>query len=91
MAKQLYPTSDASLHKFILSVFAADKRTSSAHLRVGVLNGIVHLAGSASSPEVRLVAQQLAEAVVGVRGVVNRIDAPGAPRPARSVNLDIQD
>ncbi len=81
--------SDDDLRAAILACFAADKRTASAHLRVGVLNGIVHLAGVVTSPGTWDAAAELAESVPGVRGVVNRIEAPGAPSPARTIHLDI--
>lgn len=82
-------TLDEKLRTAILSRFAADERTarSAANLRVGVLNGIVHLAGVVNSIETRILAAELAEEVEGVRGVVNRIDAPGAPSPSRTVHL----
>lgn len=83
-------TSDEKLRAAILSRFAADDRTASTNLRVGVLNGIVHLAGVVNSIETRILAAELAEETEGVRGVVNRIDAPGAPSPARTVNLNLQ-
>ena len=69
--------------------FAGDERTAFSNLRVGVLNGIVHLAGVVASIETRILAAELAEEVTGVRGVVNRIEAPGAPSPARTVNLNL--
>ena len=84
------PTSDERLYKTILARFAADRRTESASLRVGVLHGIVHLAGEVAKLETRLLAAELAGSLPGVRGVVNRIEAPGAPLPAREVNLDLQ-
>lgn len=80
-------TPDEKLRAAILTLFASDARTASADLRVGVLNGIVHLAGVVTSIETRILAAELAEEVEGVRGVVNRIDAPGAPSPSRTVNL----
>jgi osmotically-inducible protein OsmY len=83
-------TTDEKLRSAILSRFAADDRTACANLRVGVLNGIVHLAGVVNSVETRILAAELAEEVPGVRGVVNRIEAPGAPSPARTVNLNLQ-
>jgi len=86
-----HPPTDKNLHKAILTLFAGDRRTASASLRVGVLNGIVHLAGVVTSPEAHIAAAELAGSVPGVRGVVNRIEAPGAPRPARTVNLDLHD
>jgi len=84
----LYP--DHNLRKTILAKFAADERTAFANLRVGVLNGIVHLAGVVTALEIRVAAAELAEEIPGVRGVVNRIEAPGAPSPARTVYLNLQ-
>jgi osmotically-inducible protein OsmY len=81
---------DESLRAAILDLFAADARTASADLRVGVLNGIAHLAGTVPSLEVRDAAEDLAKSVHRVRGVVNRIEAPGAPSPARTVNLNLE-
>lgn len=81
---------DESLRASILDAFAADSRTASAKLRVGVLNGIVHLAGVVDSPVSRAAAEELATQVEGVRGVVNRIEAPGAPDPSRTINLDLK-
>ena len=80
-------TLDENLRAEILSRFAADERTAGANLRVGVLNGIVHLAGAVASIETRILAAELAEEVAGVRGLVNRIEAPGAPSPSRTINL----
>ena len=90
MTQGLYLYSDYNLRKTILAKFAADERTSFSNLRVGVLNGIVHLAGVVTVLEIRIAAAELAEAVPGIRGVVNRIEAPDAPRPARTVNLNLQ-
>ena len=84
-------TTDEKLRAAILSRFAADDRTAYANLRVGVVNNIAHLAGVVASIETRILAAELAEEVDGVRGVVNRIDAPGAPSPSRTVNLKLQD
>jgi osmotically-inducible protein OsmY len=81
---------DERLRLAILATFAADSRTASADLRVGVLNGIVHLAGMVDFLVVRAAAEELAGQVGGVRGVVNRIEAPGAPSPAREINLDLK-
>jgi osmotically-inducible protein OsmY len=82
--------SDKYLREAILTVFATDSRTASSDLRVGVLNGIAHLAGAVDSMAKRDTAEELANQVCGIRGVVNRIDAPGAPSPSRTVNLDIK-
>jgi osmotically-inducible protein OsmY len=83
-------TPDEKLRVAILSRFAADDRVAFTNLRVGVSNGIVHLAGVVNSIETRILAAELAEETEGVRGVVNRIEAPGAPSPARIVNLNLE-
>ena len=57
--------------------------------RVGVLNGVAHLAGAACSLQVRAAAEEMAGKIPGVRGVVNRIEAPDAPSPGREINLDL--
>lgn len=80
---------DESLRAAILAAFSADNRTVSADLRVGVMNGIAHLAGTVDSLVGRDAAEELAGQVPGVRGVVNRIEAPGAPSPAREINLNL--
>jgi osmotically-inducible protein OsmY len=83
-------SSDERLRAAILDLLVADSRTASADLRVGVLNGIAHLAGNVHSLEIRDAAEELVKSVHRVRGVVNRIEAPGAPSPARTVNLNLQ-
>ncbi|MEW5872830.1 MAG: BON domain-containing protein [Chloroflexota bacterium] len=83
--------SDENLRAAILAAFAADERTAIAGLRLGVLNGIVHLAGKVDTLERRAAAEEIAAEVPGVRGVVNRIETPGAPSPARTVNLNLSD
>ena len=80
---------DESLREAILARLAEDPGTAGEDLRVGVLNGIVHLAGSLETLERRAAAEEIAAATHGVRGVVNRIEAPGAPSPARTVNLHL--
>ncbi len=83
--------SDKKMRESILAFFAADKRTKSVDLRVGVMNGIAHLAGTVDSLMIRNSAEEIARNVKGIRGVVNRIDAPGAPNPSRVINLEIKD
>jgi osmotically-inducible protein OsmY len=80
---------DEDLRAAILAEFMADSRIASSDLRVGVLNGIAHLAGKVDSLDQRRLAEEIAGQVPGVRGVVNRIEAPGAPSPARMINLDL--
>lgn len=81
--------SDEYLREAILTAFTADSRIAFTDLRVGVLNSIAHLAGTVDSLSKRNTAEELAKNVSGIRGVVNRIEAPGAPSPSRSVNLDL--
>lgn len=83
--------SDENLRTIILAAFAVDERIASAGLRVGVLNGIVHLAGSVDTLVKRAIAEKLVSNMAGVRGVVNRIEAPGAPSPARTIDLNLND
>ena len=80
---------DETLREAILAAFAADNRIAADNLRVGVLNSIAHLAGKVDDLSKRDLAEALAQQVPGIRGVVNRIDCPGAPSPARTVNLDL--
>ncbi|MEW5870626.1 MAG: BON domain-containing protein [Chloroflexota bacterium] len=81
--------SDANLRAAILAAFAANAHIAGAGLRVGVLNGVVHLAGCVDTLEKRATAEELVSQVPGVRGVVNRIEAPGAPSPARTIHLNL--
>ncbi len=89
MTNQSPPPTDEELRAEVLRCFAADERTVQESLRVGVLNGVVHLAGVVPSIDVWIAAAELAENIPGVRGVVNRIEAPDAPSPARTINLDL--
>ena len=82
---------DESLRTAILAELSADARTAKAELRVGVLNGIAHLAGRVDTLAERAAAEEIAQHIDGVRGVVNRIEAPGAPSPARVVNLNLHE
>jgi osmotically-inducible protein OsmY len=88
--QDLHPTSDDRLRAAILEALSANARTASLELRVGVSNGIVHLAGHATSLEIWKLVETVVARTPGVRGVVNRIEAPGAPSPARTIHLDIQ-
>jgi osmotically-inducible protein OsmY len=81
---------DETLRAEIMAALVVDSRTAHAELRVGVLHGIVHLAGAADSLAERAAAEALAAQAPGVRGVVNRIAAPGAPSPTRKIDLDLK-
>jgi len=81
---------DEILRTRILHDFALDHRIQSDDLRVGVLNCIVHLAGKVDNLLIRNELEKLAKQVPGVRGVVNRIEAPGSPSPGRKINLNLK-
>lgn len=81
---------DEQLRAAILAVLATEVQTVGADLRVGVLNGVVHLAGHVDTLQKRTRAEELVHDVHGVRGVVNRIEAPGGPSPAREINLELK-
>lgn len=81
--------SDDNIRAAILVMLAKDVRTANADLRVGVLNGVAHLAGLTENLASRTAVEEIVAGVEGVRGVVNRIEAPGAPSPAREINLDL--
>ncbi len=85
------PNLDDALRKAILAAFEAENREPFMTLRVGVLNSVVHLAGKVDSLEERAAAEEIAQLVPGVRGVVNRIESPGAPSPARTINLNLDE
>ncbi|OJX43838.1 MAG: hypothetical protein BGO78_02420 [Chloroflexi bacterium 44-23] len=91
MLQHNVPTPDGKLREIILATFASDSQIASSGLRVGVLNGIAHLGGAVDSLAQRNAAEELAKHVHGIRGVVNRIEAPGAPSPSRTINLDLDD
>ncbi len=90
MIHKLQKPPDILIRSEILKQLASDERIADINLRVGVVNGIAHLAGVVSSIEIRTAAANLARDVQGVRGVVNRIEAPGAPSPGRSINLNLE-
>lgn len=81
---------DEKLRTAILSRLTRDERTAYANLRVGVLNGIAHLAGLVTSNEIRIIAAELAGAEAGVLGVANRIEALER-WPARTINLKLNE
>ena len=91
MIQKKQPTIDNILRQLILARFDANERIASANLHVGVSNGIIHLAGYLTLIEDRQLADDMVASIPGVRGVVNRIETPGAPSPARTVNLHITD
>jgi len=80
---------DEVLREVILAALDRDSHIAADQLRVGVSNAIAHLAGKVDSLASRDQVENLVKQVPGVRGVVNRIECPGAPSPARTVNLDL--
>ena len=80
---------DERLRMVVLDALSRDADLAPINLRVGVLNAIVHLCGSAPSLALWKQVSRIAGEVPGVRGVVNRIWAPGAPLPTRTVHLDL--
>jgi osmotically-inducible protein OsmY len=82
-------SSDEELRKAVRAALAADPDTAGLTLRVGVLHAVVHLGGHAPTSGLRHRAETVAAGVIGVRGVANRIDAPGAPSPIRTIELPL--
>ena len=80
---------DEDLREAVRTALAADPHLAPLDLRIGVLNAVVHLGGRAPSATLRDRAERLAAGVVGVRGVANRIEAPGAPSPMRTIELSL--
>ncbi len=80
---------DEKIREEILLVFSK-RLEKGLTLRVGVLNGFVHLTGAVDSIDTRSMAEELVVKIKGVRGVVNRIEAPGSPHPARIIHLDLK-
>lgn len=81
--------SDKKIRKAILRVFS-QKFGKEVNLRVGVLNGIVHIAGVVDTTETRSLAETFVTQIDGVLGIVNRIEAPDSPHPARIIHLDLK-
>ena len=83
--------SDESLRARIIHTLTAEGSPTISELHIGVVNGVVHLAGLVDTAEIRISIEEIASRVKGVRGVVNRIEAPGAPSPARTIHIDLND
>jgi hypothetical protein len=89
--RPIHESGDLALRDAVLKTFTEDHALRDFKLRVGVSNGYAHLGGSLPSIEMRTRAAQLCLRVQGVRAVVNRITAPGAPNPARAAQLEMYD
>ena len=81
--------SDIKLRAQVIETICANQQFNQLDIRVGVNKGIVHLGGSAPSIECRQIIEDCVRKISRVRAVVNRIDAPGAPSPSRTVELNI--
>lgn len=79
---------DRLLRDAVLRALMSDTVLASLELHVGTSRGVVHLSGRAPTLEVRARAEQVVTSIAGVRAVVNRIEAPGAPCPSRIINLN---
>ncbi|MBI2999450.1 MAG: BON domain-containing protein [Deltaproteobacteria bacterium] len=64
---------DATLTTWVKSKLVADKATNLTRVQVTTNNGVVHLTGTVESAEWRNRAEQIAQEVDGVKGVVNNI------------------
>ncbi len=82
-------STDENLRQAVLLALKTDAHTAGLCLRVGVLNGIAHLGGDVPALPIWERAAEVTAGVPGIRGVVNRIAAPGAPSPGRIINLDL--
>jgi osmotically-inducible protein OsmY len=80
---------DEKTRQAVLTALISNEQTALLKLRVGVLHGVAHIAGYAPSYNIWKLVEGIAMQVQGVRGVVNRIEAPGAPSPARTIHLNI--
>lgn len=89
MDRAISPDPDEMLREAVVFVLSTHGLGPAEGLRVGVVNGVVHLAGAVETQLLRNTAEEIARCVKDVRGVVNRIEAPGAPSPTRVINLDL--
>lgn len=85
-----YSELDQRIRRDVLRELHCHEQTAPYELRVGVLNAIVHLAGEVPSLELWELIETIAARVPDVRGVVNRITAPGAPEPARTIHMNLK-
>lgn len=88
MSNKDFP-SDEQLRLAVLEALTARGKTGASEIRVGVINAIAHLGGNLPSLDLWNQAQEIAAQIPGIRGVVNRIEAPGAPAPSRIIHLDL--
>jgi osmotically-inducible protein OsmY len=72
-------TTDEEIEQRIRDLFGTDERLNTAHVRVRVTDGSVHLSGFVMTEEERELAAELARSVPGVRAVVSELHALPAP------------
>lgn len=87
-ANNLQNQNDETLRTEVIKTLAIDSRFSQLSLRVGVRRGVVHLGGDVPSFDVWIQVEQHVAKIPAVRGVVNRISAPGAPSSSRTIHLE---
>lgn len=85
-----YSRADRQLRDEVRQRLFQNEQTAPYGFRIGVLNAIVHLAGEAPSVDIWELAGKIVAQAPGVRGVVNRIAAPGAPEPARTIHISLK-
>ncbi len=90
IAEMDYSKIDQDIRDKVYQELCSNQLTFRNTIRIGVLNAVVHLAGEASDLETWNKIQRVAEKIPGVRGVVNRIEAPGAPEPTRRIDLQLK-
>lgn len=83
------PLTDEDLRMAVVKALGENILTRGLKLHVGVVNSVAHLSGSVSTYSLWELTQEIAGQVIGIRGVVNRIEAPDAPPPGRIINLDL--
>jgi osmotically-inducible protein OsmY len=79
---------DETLRTKVMNTLASDSRFCQLSLRVGVRKGIVHLGGNVPTFDVWIQVEQRVAKIPAVRGVVNRMRAPGAPSSSRTIHLE---
>ncbi len=89
-SKISYSQADKQIRDEVCHRLYQNEHTAPYGFRVGVLNAIVHLAGEAPSLDIWELVDKIVAQVPGVRGVVNRIAAPGGPEPARTIHLSLK-
>jgi hyperosmotically inducible periplasmic protein len=70
--------SDSAITAKVKSSFLGDDRLKGSHIKVVTTNGVVTLTGTAASSESKSAADEIAEAVNGVRSVDDQLNTPAS-------------